>query len=91
MFHGLERTPELGDEWRGSRVLPGGAQPRDQVFDGHALAVTTPTPPAAHGTVVCTAAGACTYTPAGGYHGPDSFSYAISDGHGGTGTASATA
>ena len=55
--------------------------------DGHALTVTTLAPSAAHGTVSCTAAGMCTYTPAANYNGPDSFTYAVSDGHGGTDTA----
>ena len=54
---------------------------------GQTLAVTTLTPSAQHGTVACTADGMCTYTPAPNYHGPDSFSYGISDGHGGTDTA----
>ena len=55
--------------------------------DGDSLTVTTLTPTAAHGTVSCTAAGLCTYTPAADYDGPDSFTYSISDGHGGTDTA----
>ena len=55
--------------------------------DGHALTVTTPNPTAQHGSVSCTAAGVCTYTPAADYFGPDSFTYGISDGHGGTDTA----
>jgi large repetitive protein len=55
--------------------------------DGDSLSVTTLAPTAAHGTVSCTAAGACTYTPAANYFGPDSFTYGISDGHGGTDTA----
>jgi large repetitive protein len=58
--------------------------------DGHALTVTTLTPTAQHGTVSCTAAGVCTYTPAANYFGPDSFTYGISDGHGGTDTATVT-
>jgi len=57
--------------------------------DGDALTVTTPAPTAAHGTVSCTTT-ACTYSPAPNYHGPDSFTYAISDGHGGTDTATVT-
>ena len=32
-------------------------------------------------------AGICTYTPNAGYSGPDSFTYTVSDGHGGTATA----
>jgi VCBS repeat-containing protein len=34
----------------------------------------------AHGTVSCTAAGACTYRPDANYHGPDEFTYTVSDG-----------
>src|SRR5439155_17075329 len=41
----------------------------------------------AHGTVSCSAVGACTYLPASGYTGPDSFTYTISDGQGGTASA----
>ena len=55
--------------------------------DGQTLTVTTLSPSAAHGTVSCTAAGMCTYTPNANYHGPDSFTYGVSDGHGGTDTA----
>ncbi len=54
--------------------------------DDDPLTVTTLTPTAAHGTVACTAAGLCTYTPAAGYSGPDSFDYDISDGNGGSDT-----
>jgi serine/threonine protein phosphatase PrpC len=60
----------------------------DTDANGDTLAVTTPAPTAAHGTVSCTAVGACTYTPAAGYSGADSFTYGVSDGHGGTDTAS---
>ena len=56
----------------------------DSDVDGDALAVTTLTPTAGHGTVSCTAAGSCTYTPALNYNGPDSFTYSISDGNGGS-------
>jgi Bacterial Ig domain len=55
--------------------------------NGDTLTVTTPAPAAAHGTVACAATGLCTYTPGAGYVGADSFDYAISDGHGGTDTA----
>jgi uncharacterized repeat protein (TIGR01451 family) len=41
----------------------------------------------AHGLVACMAAGACVYTPAANHSGPDSFTYTISDGRGGTDTA----
>ena len=55
--------------------------------NGDPLTVTTLAPTAAHGTVSCTAAGVCTYTPSSGYVGPDSFTYTISDGNGGSDTA----
>ena len=55
--------------------------------DGDPLTVTTATPTAAHGTVTCTAAGQCTYTPVAGFSGTDSFQYAIADGTGGVDTA----
>ena len=54
--------------------------------DGDALTVTDWTY-GAHGSVTCTASGACTYTPAASFNGADSFTYTISDGHGGTDTA----
>lgn len=55
--------------------------------NGDPLVVTTVAPAAAHGAVSCTAAGICTYTPNAGYTGADSFTYAISDGKGGSDTA----
>ena len=38
----------------------------------------------AHGTVVVNADGTYTYTPAANYNGADSFTYTVSDGHGGS-------
>jgi len=58
----------------------------DTDVDGDSLTATTHTTPG-HGSVSCTATGVCTYTPSPGYVGPDSFEYTISDGHGGTDTA----
>ena len=55
--------------------------------DGDLLTVTTLTPEAALGTVRCTAGGRCTYTPAPGATGTDSFTYGVSDGRGGSDTA----
>ena len=49
------------------------------------LAVVSVTPPA-HGTVSFTS-GAVQYRPTANYYGPDSFTYTISDGNGGTATA----
>ena len=53
--------------------------------DGDALAVSTFTQ-AAHGTVA-SVTGGLRYTPTSGYSGGDSFTYTISDGRGGTATA----
>src|SRR5262249_37529116 len=57
----------------------------DTDVDGDSLAVTAVTQPA-HGSASFTASGA-TYTPAANYNGSDSFTYTISDGHGGTASA----
>ena len=54
--------------------------------DGDPLTVTGTTTPA-HGAAVVNANNTVTYTPATGYTGPDSFTYAISDGRGGTASA----
>ena len=53
--------------------------------DGDTLSVSDVTQPA-HGTAV-NAGGTVTYTPAANYHGADSFTYTVSDGHGGSATA----
>ncbi|HEV2891224.1 MAG TPA: Ig-like domain-containing protein [Frankiaceae bacterium] len=57
----------------------------DSDVDGDTLTITAFTQPT-HGTVSCTAT-TCTYTPDANYFGPDSFTYTISDGKGGTATA----
>ena len=56
----------------------------DTDSDGDTLTITGSTTPA-HGTASCTTT--CVYTPTNGYTGSDSFTYTISDGHGGTATA----
>jgi hypothetical protein len=55
-----------------------GVVANDTDVDGDVLAVTAKTN-GAHGTVTCTPT-ACTYTPAPGYVGADSFTYTVSDG-----------
>ncbi|HEX2578042.1 MAG TPA: Ig-like domain-containing protein [Aquihabitans sp.] len=49
--------------------------------DGDPITVSAHGQPA-HGTVACTPAGSCTYTPEPGYTGTDSFTYTLSDGTG---------
>lgn len=56
--------------------------------DGDALRVTSAGSPA-HGTVTCRPLGACFYTAASGYTGPDAFTYTVSDG-GSSATATVT-
>jgi VCBS repeat-containing protein/CshA-type fibril repeat protein len=58
----------------------------DTAPDHDPLTVTSVTPPA-HGSVVINADGSITYTPATGFSGSDTFSYTISDGNGGTSSA----
>ena len=54
--------------------------------DGDRLSSAVATPPA-HGTLSDHVDGAITYTPDADYNGADSFRYNVSDGHGGTDTA----
>jgi PKD repeat protein len=49
---------------------------------GDLLEVTDATD-GAHGTVSCTPAGICTYSPEASFAGTDAFTYSVSDGHGG--------
>ena len=58
----------------------------DSDADGHALTVTGVGAPT-HGVAVLNSDGTITYTPHANYHGTDSFNYTISDGHGGTASA----
>ncbi len=57
--------------------------------DGQTLTVTSVTQPV-HGTASCSPQGLCTYDPVAGFHGRDAFGYAVSDGHGATGSATVT-
>lgn len=58
----------------------------DSDADGDLLTVTNVTQPN-HGTVTINADGKLTYTPNSNWYGPDSFIYTVSDGNGGTTTA----
>lgn len=57
----------------------------DRDDDGDTLVVTAVGQPA-HGTLVQNGNGTYTYKPAADYNGLDSFTYTVSDGHGGTAT-----
>jgi VCBS repeat-containing protein len=59
----------------------------DSDVEGDELTVASHTD-AAHGTLVLNAGGSFTYTPNANYFGPDSFDYTVSDGQGGSDTAS---
>src|SRR5206468_2561373 len=58
----------------------------DSDVDGDTLTVGLASPPA-HGTASLSAGQTITYTPAPNYNGTDMFTYTVSDGHGGTATA----
>lgn len=58
----------------------------DTDADGDTLSVSNHSTPQ-HGTVAPSVGGTLTYTPAANYNGSDSFTYEVSDGHGGTDTA----
>jgi len=58
----------------------------DTDVDGDTLTITSATG-ASHGTLSTAITDAVAYTPTPGYCGPDQFDYEISDGHGGTATA----
>ncbi|MHA7599224.1 Ig-like domain-containing protein [Alicycliphilus sp. T452] len=57
--------------------------------DGDALTYTAGSPPS-HGSVVVNPDGTYTYTPNPDYHGDDSFTVIVDDGHGGTTTSTVT-
>ena len=57
----------------------------DQDPMGQALTIETAGKPG-HGTVIVNSGTSLTYLPATGYSGPDSFTYEISNGHGGKAT-----
>jgi hypothetical protein len=58
--------------------------------DNNTLTVTGVSTAPADGTAVVNADNTITYTPATGYSGPDAFGYTISDGNGGTASATVT-
>ena len=67
--------------------IPVAVLANDSDVDGDALSVTSVGTPA-HGIAVLQEDGTVLYTPAANYNGGDSFTYAISDGSGGTDSAS---
>lgn len=85
-FSGVEDTQLAGN------VLADNGSGADSDIDGDSLTVTTTGNIATSGggTVSMSADGSFTYTPGTGFTGVDTFAYAVSDGHGGTDTATAT-
>ncbi|MDX1919723.1 MAG: cadherin-like domain-containing protein, partial [Candidatus Caenarcaniphilales bacterium] len=61
--------------------------PNDSDPDGDTLTITSVTQ-GANGSVLINSDGTVTYTPNANFYGSDTFTYTISDGHGGTSTAS---
>src|SRR4051794_17309141 len=66
-----------------SRSPAPGVLANDVDVDGDVLTVTAASDPP-HGTVTVNPNGSLSYVPDPNYNGPDSFTYTISDGHGGT-------
>src|SRR5207248_2173639 len=67
-------------------VAAPGVLGNDSDVDGDPLSAVLVDEPA-HGTVVINANGTLTYTPAPNYNGSDAFTYMVSDGNGGSDTA----
>ena len=66
-------------------LVAAGVLANDTDVDGPTLTAAVATGPA-HGTLALNPNGSFTYTPALNYNGPDSFTYTVSDGNGGTAT-----
>ena len=76
-----EDTPLSGN------VLADNGNGADSDIDGQSLTVsTTPVSGVSHGVLVLNANGSFSYTPTANFSGTDSFTYQLSDGHGGTDT-----
>ena len=84
-------TPDGFDATAGTPLVITASQltGNDDDADGDALTINAVTDPA-NGTAVLNADGNITYTSAPGYDGADSFDYTISDGKGGTASATVT-
>ena len=93
VFNGKEDTVLKGD-------LTPGTSGQDSDIDGDTLVIAdadgnaangiSPVTGPAHGTLVLNADGTFSYTPNANYNGTDSFTYRISDGHGGVAEATVT-
>jgi len=70
-------------------LVTGSVLVNDTDEDGDELSVASVTQPQ-HGTVLDNGDGTLTYTPVADWFGADTFSYTVSDGHGGTDTATVT-
>jgi len=74
---------------RSSSVLPGIVTPNDTDLDGDTLVISAVSNPS-NGSVVLNPDGTVTFTPNANFHGTATFDYTISDGNGGTDTATVT-
>ncbi len=68
-------------------LVTGNVLSNDTDADGDTLSVIAGTYATANGSIVLSANGAFTYTPASGFFGVDSFDYTVQDGQGGSDTA----
>jgi hypothetical protein len=87
--------PPVANDFRQQTFVPQPLTIHDATFisassdpDEDAVTLDSVTPASANGGTVALNAGVVTYTPPAGFTGSDSFSYTISDGNGGTATAS---
>ena len=83
---GPEATADAVTTDEDTPITTGNVLANDTDIEGDALSVVDFEQPA-HGTVSYNGDGTFTYTPDANYHGFDSFNYTISDGEGGTDTA----
>ena len=70
-------------------VTTGNVLANDSDVDGDSLTISSFSQPS-HGAVISNSNGTFQFTPQTNYHGLDNFTYTISDGHGGIGTATVT-
>jgi CshA-type fibril repeat protein/VCBS repeat-containing protein len=89
----VNRAPVAGDDSYTTNedtpitIAAPGLLTNDSDPDEDSLSVTVNAPGPQHGVLTLNGGGGFTYTPHANYHGPDSFTYTLSDGRGGSDTA----